>query len=694
MDRHNASPRLEILASAEALEFQTTRLRLTDFNSSTYHDTETPATLLEPRLLLELVSHFPPADSIRLVYTRAHRAWRFDVEARRRLAGSDEVAAASLVSLLAVVAPQARFKTSPALSEGPATTKVARLAPCPSTLATEESAHIWLPPPPFCRPDFGRTLDAARTYDVTEVSFRIRPFVLSPVDRSLLDTARFRLLAKSIETSLEHAQLEAVHLWLATGRGCTFDVEYVSRHTLLHESLDALSASLFGRSQRIAIDQPVLDLRLATPASTLPVFRFWPTPSDLSGFRATTPREVRDAPGTVTVGLDAADEVVRLSSSDRFSHCAVWGGSGAGKTSWMSHCIMEDIAKGEGVFVVDVHGDLSQQILASLPAHRRKDLIWVDAGDEALQWRLDVLTTPGLSPLLERAKLTNMFISFFRQQYAAIPESMGPAFEQYFSNAFKLLLSAPDSEDRTITKFDDVLLDETFRRRLLETCDDPKVRQFWEGAERVSSDNSLANITPYILNKMSQISSNPLTAAVISGNKPPLNLRTAMDTRKVVVVRLPKGVIGEYDARFLGALFLMALTDAAMSRSRVPEEERVPFRVYCDEFADLASASASRLLSECRKYKLSLTLANQSLSQLSGDKFNPVSVGQAMLANCGTFILFRLGVSDAMVMSSMIDGASAQELTQLGVGEMIVRRLVNGAPCGAERLRSFPPGLC
>jgi type IV secretory pathway TraG/TraD family ATPase VirD4 len=190
---------------------------------------------------------------------------------------------------------------------------------------------------------------------------------------------------------------------------------------------------------------------------------------------------------------------------------------------------------------------------------------------------------------------------------------------------------------------------------------------------------------------MAQISSNPLTAQLVAGDQAVVDLRAAMDQRKVVLVRLSKGVIGDYEARFLGSLFLMSLAEAALSRARTPVSERTPFRVYIDEFQTMATQSAADMLAECRKYGLCLTLANQSLSQLVGDKFNPASVGQAALANCASFALFRMGLADAAIMAATIDGLSASELTHLNVGEMVIRRLSGGTPLAAEWVFGLPP---
>jgi hypothetical protein len=164
-----------------------------------------------------------------------------------------------------------------------------------------------------------------------------------------------------------------------------------------------------------------------------------------------------------------------------------------------------------------------------------------------------------------------------------------------------------------------------------------------------------------------------------------------MDERKIVIVNLNKGVIGESGARFCGALMLTALTEAAMGRCRVPEDKRVPLRVYCDEFQTMASDIAAIALAECRKYNLSLTLANQNLGQLRGSWYSPTDVSQAVLANCGTLIAFRLPRLDAEILAPMLGVDDYRELLRLGVGETIVRRLVGHLVAPPQRVFGLPP---
>lgn len=649
-------------------------------------DTRTHNALIEPRLLLELISCLDAHDSLALNFVLHGMRWRFELEAICR--NSTAIGARPLLdNVLHVAAPGAVFKpATPAPVD--ARRVVTSLTPCADIVLGEDRAELWLPPTPFVAPDMRRALVAAKALGVTQLRFVARPLTLDRGDCDQLRAASFRL-----KPAMPHCSRQAfLQQWLEAKGGCVFEVQAISALPLRREALNVLCAALFGRAARTSIGAPVLDLRLAAPAGMLPVFRFWPTPDDFARPADSSSMEVADGAGAVVLGRDAADDTLRIGSQDRMKHVFVLGGTGAGKSTLLLNMILEDIAKGEGVMLIDPHGDLAETVRLAIPSRRKHDLVWLDVGADDLAWRLDLLAIRGENADFARNRIANQFVSLFRQMYANVPEALGPCFEQYFRATLLLLMEAQDPADRTLTRFEDVLVDDDFRAKLLHQCRNAKVRQFWlDTAAHVRGENSLENVAPYITNKMSQISANPLTAAVISGDKPAVDLRAAMDGRKIVLLRLSKGVIGDYDARFLGALFLMSLIEAALSRARVTPAARTPFRVYVDEFQTLATQSAAEMLAECRKYGLALVLANQSLSQLAGDKFNPAAVGQAALANCGSLVLFRLGLSDATLLSTMIEGVSTAELMQLGVGEMVIRRLCNGAPLPAERITGLAP---
>jgi len=263
-------------------------------------------------------------------------------------------------------------------------------------------------------------------------------------------------------------------------------------------------------------------------------------------------------------------------------------------------------------------------------------------------------------------------------------------FETYFRNAVFLLMLASDAGDRSLLNFEHVFTDDAFRRRLCAACPDPGVRNFWRKvAERSNGDASLENIAPYIIAKMSQITASPLTRRFLEPGREAIDFRRLMNEGQVVVLRLPKGTLGEYDCRFLGALTLSVLSEAVLSRAAEPVADRRPFRVYCDEFQNLATESAATMLAECRKFGVSLVLANQSLSQLSGSRFR-AGIAQDVLANCGTIASFRLGVSDAEIIAAAT-GALPKAFLSLSTGEFLLRAIRQGAPQPVQRVFGAPP---
>lgn len=691
--RLEAVPNIEVLAPPRA------RMRLANFSRPPSTDetlldalvrSRVTNALIDPYMLTQLVSEFPAAGSVRLSFVRTSRAWRMEIDAEIASADDEHGASQQLANLLRVAAPRAVFKPSPAsvTEDNPASV---RLAPCADPVQGGDGALVWLAPARLSRPDFAQALAAADACSVKELSFTLRPLVLTADDRALLETARFRVAAQSPLKPRAEAQAEALTQWIEAGKGCAIEVTALPRRPLEKSALDVLCAALFGRAARSDIGAPDLDLRLAAPAGHLPCFRFWPIPDDFVRNLGIEAPVIPDGPGVVTLGCDAADDLIYFGGPARTTHVFTLGGTGTGKTTFIGNLVVEDMRKGEGVLLIDPHGDLADHVRARVPEERRGDVIWVDAGDENLEWRLDPLFLRGRNPEVARNRIANQFLAFFQQMYAGVPEALGPAFQQHFRAGILLLMAAKNEEDRDLTKFEDVFADDEFRRRLGKECSDPKIVQIWKLIEAARGESDMHNIAPYITNKMTQISGNPLTRSLIGGTKPRLDLRAAMDQKKIVIVRLSKGVIGDYDARFLGALFLMSLIEASFSRADIKPAERVPFRVYVDEFQTLATEMATQALAECRKYEVCLTLANQSLSQLAGNTFNHSAVGHAALANCGTFVLFRLNPTDAALMASIVAGVSAHELTQLGVGEMIVRRQVKGIPLSGERLFGLPP---
>jgi hypothetical protein len=641
--------------------------------------------LVQPRSLLEMVGQMRLGEHARLEFHRGEKGWSFELVALNASIGV-EADDSGFEALLSALAPKARFSRQ--ASSPKVCASVVRLAPRPTTLDAAGEKPLWLPPLGRAESDLTLALRLAFDLPVETLAFDVRPMILTETQRSQLAAAGYRLADKAVTPQSNEAAHAFIARWLGAGQGCSIAVEIASARELTDQELNALSLALFGCVRHVGAPQG-LDLRLALPRGVLPLWRFWPTAADLCRYDRLD-LDVPAGNGALTLGVDSAGQSVRLAPRDRPYHVFVCGVTGSGKSTSIGNACREDIENGEGVLLIDPHGDLARRVRAAIPPGRRRDLIWIDLGDKDLAWRLDLFDTPGIFPDAERDRIASQLIAYFRQIYAGAPEAFGPLFDNLFRGTILLLHSAKDEADRTLLKIRKVLVDSDFRDKLLEECEDEDVIELWREIQRVRGDWELENIAPYITCKLNHLTG-PMMRRFIGGDKPRLDLRQAMDERRIVIVNLNKAAMSDLGARLAGALVLMALNEAAMGRSLVPEEQRVPFRVYCDEFQTMACDQAAAALAECRKFNIALLLANQNLGQLRGDWYSPTDVSQTVLANCNSLIALRCGLHDAKLLAPLLGLEDHRELVDLGVGEMIVRRLVNGFPAPAQRIYGLPP---
>lgn len=682
-------PARENPASVE--QWTARRAQLADFDMAkpTKDVPEQPApefgALVRPLPLLEIVGQMSFGERARLEFHRGGKCWSF-VLAALHPGFESEQDVSGFAAMLNAVAPKVRF--CPEAPSPKPCASIVRIAPRATLIDGAGDEPLWLPPTGGAECDLTLALSIAFDLPIETIAFDVRPMTLNERQRAQLAAASYRLADKASQSQPNAAAQAFIAGWLAAGKGCNVVVEIASARELSDDELNALSLALFGCGRNVGAVQG-FDLRLALPHGALPWWRFWPTAADLRRY-SRLDAAIPEGDGALTLGVDAAGRPVRISSRDRRRHTFAAGTSGGGKSTFIGNACREDILNGEGVLLIDPHGDLAQAVRAAVPPHRQRDLIWIDLGSEELAWRLDLFKTPGIFPDAERTRIATQLISYFRQIWRGTPEAFGPAFENIFSGATQLLHSAKDEADRTLLKFRKVLVDSAFRQKLLEECDDEALVELWDEIQAVNGDWELCNLAPYITCKLSQLL-NPLTRRFVGGDKPRLDLRQAMDERKIVIVNLNTGVVGEYGARFIGALILMAVSEAAMGRCRTLEAERIAFRVYIDEFQTMVSEVAASALAQCRKYNLCLMLANQNLGQLRGDWYQQTDVSETVLANCNTLIAFRLGMHDAKLLAPAFGLEDYREFTELGVGEMIVRRLVNGDPAPAQHVFGLPP---
>jgi hypothetical protein len=398
--------------------------------------------------------------------------------------------------------------------------------------------------------------------------------------------------------------------------------------------------------------------------------------------------EVRPSPvpqGTrFVLGQSRLGASIELQQSDRMRHLYVLGGTGTGKSTLMRALIMQDIYAGEGVILIDPHGDLAAEVLDALPDARRSDLIVADPATRTLG--LPLLPRNQEPLAIERAvdALVSLFVETL---YSHSKDAFGPIFEQYFRNAFTLIALAPPLE-RRLDNMARVFEDRAFRKGLLAQCPDPRCVSFWQNtAEQTGGDWSLANMTAYVTSKLTRLIGGDIARDIFSGEAPDLNLEEVLDQGKILLVPCAKGALGEGLSRLVTAAMLMRLRQAAMARA--DKATRRPVRVYLDEFQGAKGSELGLLLAEGRKYGLCLTLANQSIGQLGG--VAPGSLGSAVLANSGNLALFRLGGPDAMILAPWLGGEVGwRELCRQPDFQFTARVLQGGRPEVHADLQSSP----
>lgn len=337
---------------------------------------------------------------------------------------------------------------------------------------------------------------------------------------------------------------------------------------------------------------------------------------------------------------------IHIKKDDRRRHMYVVGKSGSGKSIFMANMAVQDILNGEGVCVLDPHGDLIEDIITRVPAERAEDVIYFAPADIERPLALNLLSYDQNYPE-QKTFVINELIKIFDKLYD-LKATGGPIFEQYMRNALLLIMSHPESGS-TLMEVSKVLADPDFRRMKLEKCGDPTVVDFWrKEAEKAGGDAALANVVPYVTSKLTQFVSNDTMRPIIGQQESSFNFRRVMDDRKILLVNLSKGQIGEMNAHLLGMIIVGKILMASLSRTDMPKEKRNDFYLYIDEFQNFATDSICSILSEARKYGLNLTMAHQYLGQLS--RGQDTSIKDAVFGNVGTWVLFKIGSEDAEVL--------------------------------------------
>lgn len=320
-----------------------------------------------------------------------------------------------------------------------------------------------------------------------------------------------------------------------------------------------------------------------------------------------------------------------LPRSDRGRHLYIIGQTGVGKSGLLELLTISDINTPYGFAVIDPHGDYAQNVLRRIPASRAQDVIYFNPADVDFPVAFNPMevTDPKL-----RTHTASELIGVLKRMF----DSWGPRLEYILRYSLLALLEYPNSTMLDITR---ILTDKKFRADVLTHVTDPVVRNFWLVEFASWNDKFATEAVAPVLNKVGAFTANPVIRNIIGQPKSSFNIRQIMDERRILIVNLSRGLVGEDNAALLGSLMVTKMQLAAMSRADIPVERRLPFYLYVDEFQNFATDSFATILSEARKYALNLTVANQYIAQMTQE------VRDAVFGNVGSMIAFRMGADDA-----------------------------------------------
>ncbi len=377
-------------------------------------------------------------------------------------------------------------------------------------------------------------------------------------------------------------------------------------------------------------------------------------------------------------------EPVRIDRIDRLRHIYTIGQTGAGKTTLLKNIIEQDIKNGDGVCFLDPHGDVAQEILGLVPKSRIDDLIYFNPGDPEQPLALNILEYDPAFPE-QKTFIINALIEILEKLYN-LRETGGPMFEQYLRNSLLLIMDDP-SWGYTLMEVSRVFVDASFRKDLIAKCKNYPVVEFWtKQVPAVGGELSLENMITWITSKLNPFITNDFVRPIIAQSKSSLNFRQLMDERKILIVNLAKGRIGETSSYLVGMILVAKILAAAFSRVGVAENQRKDFYLFIDEFQNFAFKGIASILSEARKYRLALVLAHQYIKQL------PEEIAAAVFGNVGTIISFRIGVEDADFLEKQFAPIfNKTDLVNIPNYNAYLKLLINGYVSDPFNIRTMRP---
>lgn len=381
--------------------------------------------------------------------------------------------------------------------------------------------------------------------------------------------------------------------------------------------------------------------------------------------------------GIPTSGLYLGKSIYRgqerpiyISDADRMRHMYVLGRTGTGKTELLKQMIMQDMQSGKGLCFLEPHGDGIEELLELVPPERAEDVIVFDPADTSRPMGMNLLEVDNEEQMhFVASSIINLMYKLYDPHKTGI---IGPRFEHAIRNAMLTASVIPGATFMEVVK---ILQNQKFVEELLPKVKDPVVRSYWTEQIAQTSDFHKSETLDYIVSKFGRFVTNRTMRNIIGQSHSAFNLRKVMDEGKILFLKLAKGLLGEEDANFLGLVLVPKVLSAALSRQDMPKEQRRPFYFYVDEFQNFATPDFAQILSEARKYGLSLTVANQFVSQLEDE------VKNAIFGNVGTMAVFRMGVSDANIMAQEFAPIfDESDLTNIPAQTVYIKTIVQNTP--------------
>ncbi|MBI2086865.1 MAG: type IV secretion system DNA-binding domain-containing protein [Candidatus Zambryskibacteria bacterium] len=369
-----------------------------------------------------------------------------------------------------------------------------------------------------------------------------------------------------------------------------------------------------------------------------------------------------------------------IKSADRSKHIYVIGKTGMGKSTLLENMAIQDIQSGNGIAFIDPHGGTAEKLLEYVPEERIKDVIYFAPFDMDYPVAFNIMEDVGAT---KRHLVVNGLMSVFEKIWE---DAWSARMAYILQNTLLALLEYPDA---TLLAVNRMYTDKEFRNKVVENVTDISVKSFWVDEYAKYTDKYAQEATPAIQNKVGQFAGNPLIRNIIGQSKSSFDLRKVMDEKKIMIVNLSKGRVGEGNAHLLGSMLITKLYLAAMSRadeSAISLSKLPQFYLFVDEFQSFADKSFAEILSEARKYKLNLTMAHQYIEQMEEE------VRDAVFGNVGTMITFRVGAYDAEVLEKEFAPTfTAEDLVNLGLRQIYLKLMIDSVTSQPFSATTLPP---